>query len=100
MTREKKLHYLKMFLVIFMLSDMDVLLNGYRVQAAGSSAAYKKAYTKKLNNIRKKKSEKSGSFMGSFYAMKGKKSKYKFETWTGVGAYSYGYVTFKKSMVI
>lgn len=38
--------------------------------------------------------------MGSLYAMKGKKSKYKFETWTGVGAYSYGYVTFKKSKVI
>lgn len=54
MTREKNLHYLKMFLVIFTLSGIAVLLNGYQVQAAGSSATYKKAYTKKLNNIRKK----------------------------------------------
>lgn len=48
---------------------------------------------------KKGKVKKIGSVSGSLYTVPGKKNKYKYEGWFGVGCCAYGYVTFGKSKV-
>ncbi len=58
------------------------------IQQPWSVYTYKKGKVKKLGNC-----------AGTLYTVSGQKTKYKFESWFGVGCTAYGYVTFGKSKI-